>query len=114
MIDLVVKIKECDLEQQVVLPQYYSHHARELKQTQKYKISKFLEHKCIEYAGDGMFICKPIKGYNKRTYELIKNKEGEFECNCQYYVLGRRIGESRFCSHLGVLYEYLKRGRKYD
>ena len=93
--------------------QIYSSTARELLQTQQHKIKKFIEHKCIEYAGNGVFICKPIPGYNKTTYEMKQNEKGDFECNCQYFQKYKKIGERRFCSHLGALYEFFKRGKKY-
>ena len=94
--------------------QFYSHHARDLLQTQRNKILHFIEFHCIEYIGDNIFICKPIPNYNKRTYTLIKMANGEFSCNCQYYVMKRRKGEELFCSHLGALYEFFSMGRKYE
>lgn len=94
--------------------QFYSHHAKDLKYTQRNKVLKFLENQCIEYVGDNVFICKPISGYNKRTYTLVKESTGEFSCNCQFYVMNRRKGETVFCSHLGALYEFFSKGRKYE
>ncbi len=94
--------------------QFYSAHAKALLQSQKHKVRKFLEHRCIEYAGEGKFICKPIEGYNKTTYELVKNEAGEFTCNCQHYTLKRQHGEEAWCSHLGALYEFFSRGRNYS
>lgn len=62
--------------------QYFSHHAGELKHSQQHKIQKFIEHDCIQYAGDGVFQCLPIPGYNTRTYCMTKGTNGEFLCTC--------------------------------
>lgn len=94
--------------------QFYSAHARDLLQTQQHKIKKFIEHNCIAYAGNGVFICKPIPGYNKTTYEMMKGSTSEFECNCQYFQSKKRKGESAYCSHIGALFENFARRRKYE
>lgn len=87
--------------------QFYSEHAKALEYSQRHKVEEFLENDCIQYAGDGIYVCKPIKGYNKTVYQLTKNESGEFTCTCQYNAL-----YGRFCSHLGALYEYFKRQDK--
>jgi len=95
--------------------QFYSAHARELLQSQQHKIRKFLQHRCIEYVGNNTFICKEIPGYNKTCYKLTKLLSGDFDCNCQGYMTRYNRGDKRpFCSHLGALYEYFARGRKYE
>lgn len=92
--------------------QFYSAHARALNHTQQHKVNKFLEHNCIEYAGNNTFICKPIPGYNKTTYELTKNDFGGFDCNCQGFQKKlKQFGEGS-CSHEGTLFEYFARKRK--
>ena len=94
--------------------QFYSHHAQELKRTQKDKIRKLIEFGCIEYdANEKHYICKPIKGYNTRTYKLVTSKEFGFVCNCQgFNAKLRKYRESPLgapkpsCSHIGALYEH--------
>lgn len=83
--------------------QYWSHHTQEFAQSQVHKAKKFLEYGCIEYSGEGFFICKPIPGYNSRTYTIKKNSEGKFECNCQKAMQG-----SETCSHVLALYYAFK------
>jgi len=84
--------------------QYYSSHARALLFSQQHKIGKFLEASCIQYQGGGVFICKPLEGYNKTTYVMRKNEQGDFTCSCQHFS---KTGT--FCSHLGALFEGFKR-----
>ena len=85
--------------------QYFSHHTQEFAHSQVHKAQKFVEHGCIEYAGDGFFVCKPILGYNTRTYTMRKNSAGSFECNCQK---AREGAES--CSHILALFWAFKLG----
>lgn len=94
--------------------QFYSEHAKELLYSQRNKILRFLECRCLEYDGDGVFLCLPIPGYNKTTYSMKKNVVGDWECSCQFYQKYKKLGEVRFCSHLGALFEFFKRGRKYE
>lgn len=94
--------------------QFYSHHAQELKHTQQHKISKFLEHDCIAYDNiDKVFVCKPIPGYNSRTY-LLHNKtvDRSFCCNCQGFMSSLKKTGKGSCSHVGALYEHLARVHK--
>ncbi len=89
-------------------PQFFSQTAASLIHSQQEKVLKLLENRCIEYVG-GEWICKPVKGYNKRTYHLEKLEGGEFSCDCQHY---RK--EQTACSHIGALKEYMARGQRYD
>lgn len=91
--------------------QYYSHHAQELKQTQQNKINKFLEFDCIAYDNiDKVFYCKPIEGYNTRTYTLHnKTIDKSFCCNCQGFMTSLKKTGKGSCSHVGALYEWLAR-----
>jgi len=67
------------------------------------KARKFIENNCIEYDKEKKcYLCKPIKGYNSTTYHLI-NKNGEFECSCQFHQKTKRM-----CSHILALYLQLK------
>lgn len=91
--------------------QFYSHHAQELKQSQQHKIEKFLEHDCIKYDSlEKVFYCGPIPGYNSRTY-LIHNKtvDKSFCCTCQGFITQLKKTGHGSCSHIGALYETLKR-----
>lgn len=86
--------------------QYYSHHAKKLEHSQVHKAKKFIEHHCIEYNKETKcFYCKPIEGYNKRTYTIERNPEmpDNFECNCQYFQKNKSI-----CSHILALLFYFK------
>ena len=86
--------------------QYWSHHTQQFAKSQVSKAKKFVEFKCYEYAGDGFFLCNPIKGYNTRTYTIRKNKlTGEFNCNCQKGMEGTNA-----CSHILGLYYAFKTG----
>lgn len=69
------------------------------------KAQDFLVFECIEEKDDG-FICKPIKGYNTKTYNIINN-----QCNCQGFSTKLKNGEKPMCSHtLAVkLYLYVRR-----
>lgn len=94
--------------------QFYSHHAKELKYPQQYKIMKLLEHNCIQY--DPLlkqWFCNPIPGYNSSRYAFTQSKElGQFECDCQgfqkmlrAYRLDPQGAPRPNCSHVGALYE---------
>jgi hypothetical protein len=89
--------------------QFYSERERDLLQTQKNKILKLIEHDCIQYSGNGIFICKPLIGYNSTTYKLEKNSWGDFECTCQAHQMKKKKGEYFFCSHIGALTESFAR-----
>ena len=98
-------IKEHEIEEEDLC--YYDHIKKTLKGSQKSKALKFNRLKLLEYVGHGNFICKPIKGYNKSTYTLGKC-EGEWTCNCQWYVKNRGI-----CSHIIALFLYFEtRGKQ--
>ena len=105
MVEIKTRQAEIELGPQDLTPhniQYFCHHTQEFEHTQVEKAKKFLEHNCLEYTGEGFFICKPIEGYNTRTYTLRKDKDGEFQCNCQF---GRK-GDG--CSHRLALYYAFK------
>lgn len=87
--------------------QFYSEHAQKLLKPQQLKVLKFLQEDCIQYEGGGVFVCKPLKDYNKTTYRITKDPIDEFECTCQY---NKTTGEP--CSHIGAVYEFLARGQK--
>lgn len=89
--------------------QFYSQHANELKYSQQHKIQKFLENDCIVYSGEGVFFCKPIKGYNKRTYVMLKGVDGGFVCDCQGFQTSLKKTGRGSCSHIGALYESFAR-----
>jgi hypothetical protein len=97
--------------------QYYSHHAKELKRSQQNKIDKFLEHGCIQYDRENKrYECRPLKGYNTRTYILERCKKFGFECSCQGFQSKlKKYNQNPFqnpepsCSHVGALYEHFAR-----
>ena len=81
--------------------QYYDHELGKLEHTWLHKIRKILEHNCIQEISSVEFICKPIVGYNQRTYSL-KKQNFEWVCNCQGF-------KKRFdCSHKQALIVHLK------
>lgn len=94
--------------------QFYSHHTQELKYSQQHKVEKFLENDCIVYDNiEKVFLCKPIAGYNTRTYTLHnKTVDRSFVCNCQGFVTSLRKTGKGSCSHVGALYESLARRHK--
>jgi len=71
--------------------QYYDHLLEKLVHPQIHKIKKFLAYGCIEKRGT-VYVCKPIKGYNTRTYTISIN--GAYHCNCQGF---KKRGD---CSHV--------------
>ena len=92
--------------------QFYSVHAQELKQSQRHKILKFIEHNCVSWDREKrVFIVAHIPGYNKTDYEITK-ENGQFVCNCQYCNLRVRKGETPSCSHIGAIYESLARDNR--
>ena len=78
------------------------------------KAKRFLENDCIDYVKKdkdlntgGYYICKPIKGYNKTTYK-IRNVDGQFECDCQFYQRVAKRIPKLVCSHILALKLQLK------
>jgi hypothetical protein len=100
--------------------QYYCHHARELKHTQVNKALKFIEADCIKYAGDGLFACEPLAGYNTRTYTMKKSERyfDTFECNCQGWITKEKhdgiVEGSANCSHILSLYFCFKMRKQFE
>lgn len=89
--------------------QFYSEHSQKLLEGQRNKVIKFLQNRCIEYAQGGVYICKPIVGYNKTTYRMTKGEDGEWHCTCQFNTLKKEM-----CSHICALYEFFARHQRYD
>jgi len=100
--------------------QYWSHTARQLEKSQINKAKKFIEFDCIKYAGNGVFVCEPLPGYNSTTYTIDKspNYEKTFACNCQCWQKklkeGEIIPEGANCSHVLSLYFCFKMNKKFD
>lgn len=70
----------------------------------KHKASKFIENRCLDYSPENKeFFCKPLRGYNTRTYTLVNHNLGDFECNCQGYQSKLKKGEFPSCSHILAL-----------
>ena len=93
--------------------QFYSDRVKDLLHTQQHKIEKFLEHKCINYLGQGKYYCHFIEGYNNTTYIMEMNADKDFECNCQAFQSAKKKGGYFMCSHLGALYEFFARKQTY-
>jgi hypothetical protein len=95
---------------------FWSNHAKELKGTQQDKIAKYLELDKIEYSKElKAFIVHPIPGTNT-DHEVKNHKQFGFSCTCQGWNMKLKKHEtnpttepSPSCSHVGAIYEYLKR-----
>ena len=81
------------------------------------KARRFLENGCIDYDKEKKcYLCKPIKGYNKTTYEMRNwyHKDARattgFNCTCQFYqrVVTRQRIAGLICSHICALKMQLK------
>jgi len=81
---------------------YYDNISKTLKGSQITKAKAFNRNKCIQYQGNGMFICKPIKDYNSSVYSMKKEFK-EWTCNCQWFMKNRIT-----CSHLQALFLFFK------
>lgn len=92
--------------------QYFDLIKGELVHTQEHKANKFIEHGCIVWDEKlHCFLCRPIEGYNTRTYMLVSNGAGRFSCNCQGYRKKEKMGQHPFCSHVYALMLFLSGGR---
>jgi len=82
--------------------QCYDQELEALQHPQEHKIRKILEYGCLQKVNIDCYICKPIIGYNKRVYTLMRGATGAFRCNCQGY---HKRGS---CSHAAALSILLK------
>lgn len=92
--------------------QFYSEHVQQLAETQQHKIKKFIAYKCLEYVAGGVYICKPLAGYNKTTYRLTK-ENSIWHCTCQAFNRYSEATPDYFCSHKGALYEFFALKQRY-
>lgn len=78
---------------------HYDPSREELTGSQKDKAEKFISLDLVERVTDFDFFIKPIKGYNKTTYQVkvVKTVLGgvAFRCNCQFYHTTEKT-----CSHI--------------
>jgi hypothetical protein len=81
-------------------PQFYDHRTEQLAHSQQEKVRKLVER--VEQTSEATFACRPIPGYNKRTYTIRRSGE-IFSCNCQHYVT-----KGTPCSHIGAVWEWLQ------
>lgn len=65
------------------------------------KSKKFLELNCIKQNCAREYICEPIKGYNKTTYNISISPDGEYSCDCQGFE------NSKFCSHCLAVKQFI-------
>jgi hypothetical protein len=93
---------------------YWSEHYKQLEGVKegnaiRTKARSFLDHNCIQWDKDNkVFVCLPIKGYNKTTYRMEKLKDGTFNCSCQFYNKVSKDWDQPICSHILALWLYLK------
>ena len=81
--------------------QYFDEKSGMLKHPQEHKIEQILLHRCLVEIGGGKYNCRPIAGYNSRTYELQIYAGPKITCNCQGY------NKRGTCSHEQALIRYL-------
>lgn len=66
------------------------------------KIEKILSYGCLKKVTAIAWVCRPIPGYNKTTYTLMKNlMSGNWSCNCQGYK------QRKTCAHQRALLRLL-------
>jgi hypothetical protein len=83
--------------------QSYDHENQRLAHSQSYKVRRILENHCLEQVNENLWVCKPIEGYNSRTYKLSRVFVWEkFSCNCQGF------NKKGICSHVVALQKYIK------
>jgi len=120
---MIEEVKQTYEEPEELTPNnvvYYSNTYKELralddKKWKTYaillKAKRFLREGCIEYSKEKKcYLCLPIKGYNKTTYEIKSLKDRQFECNCQFYqrVVKKQNIPGLICSHICALKLQLK------
>jgi len=75
------------------------------------KARRFLRENCISYSKEKKcYLCGPIQGYNKSTYEMKNSADKSFNCSCQFHqrvVLKQNI-PGLMCSHVCALKMMLK------
>ncbi len=76
--------------------QKWDHKKQRLEKPPSYKIKRFVKLGCIVKQKEGEWICKPVPGYNTRTYTMVKDLSG-WRCNCQGY------NKRGSCSHIDEL-----------
>ena len=75
------------------------------------KARKFLKNNCVEQISPTSWICKPVKGYNKREYKISSAGE-DFYCECQGFRKKRKEydeGNSNIlpiCSHILTIKQF--------
>lgn len=84
------------------LLQCYDKDLEALQHPQEYKIRKILEYGSLQKINNDCYICRPIIGYNKTTYTLMRGISGAWRCDCQGY---HKRGS---CSHAAALSIMLK------
>lgn len=72
------------------------------------KAETFLANNCIIALNPYVFTCKPIPGYNKTSYTIVRscNSLDTWSCNCQGYVSKAKKGEGN-CSHILAVKQFL-------
>ena len=82
--------------------QYYDYKTGALTHSQKAKAARFIGAGCLVQIGPNHWQCRPLSGYNVRTYDLTRQASWEnFSCNCQGY------NKKHICSYLMALMEVL-------
>lgn len=75
------------------------------------KAKKFIENGCIAQTMPNIWVCKPLKNYNKTTY-LITHAQDGFNCDCQGFNKKLKeykegVSENKpICSHIVGVYQY--------
>ena len=75
------------------------------------KARNFLQNSCVEQIDPTSWICKPVKGYNKREYKISSAGE-DFSCECQGFRKKKKEydeGNSNIvpiCSHILAIKQF--------
>lgn len=110
------------LTQQKQKVMYYDHIKQKLEGAMIDKAIKFFNAECIKPVYDGLneligYECRPLNGYNTRTYSLRAHPVFGWACNCQgFNKKEAQFNEGKIdyviCSHVIALSIYLKDKRK--
>ena len=91
------------------LVQFYSAVEKRLMHPLDRKAFLFFKHGCIQEKAVGVFLCKPLDGYNKTEYVVREDSSFGcgFRCNCQGFQSKLQRGEPPRCSHVDAVHLHL-------
>ena len=91
------------------LVQFYSAVEKRLTHSLDRKAFAFVRGGCVVDGGAGVFLCKPLKEYNKTEYVVREDASFGcgFECNCQGFQSKLARGGEPRCSHVDAVHLFL-------